>query len=60
MMEMRWLTKTTGDRVLQYRQMVDKTVYAHANTSALSREWINNGHRNMQWSEWVDVREVIE
>lgn len=55
MIEMRWYVPVTGDKVLQYRQMVDVTIYAHAGTNALSREAINNGHRNMQWSPWKDV-----
>ena len=60
MIEMRWLVPVEGEKVLQYRQMEDKTIYAHAGTNALSREWINNGGRNMQWSEWRDVPVVAE
>jgi hypothetical protein len=70
MMEMRWLKRPIGnklsgtkivtvyERVLQYRQMEDKTVYAQAN--ALSQDFIARGHRNMQWSAWSDIREVVE
>jgi hypothetical protein len=53
MIEMRWYVPVTGDKVLQYRQMVDATVYAQAN--ALTQEFISKGHRNMQWSPWKDV-----
>lgn len=53
MVEMRWYVPVTGDKVLQYRQMEDKTVYAQAN--ALSQDFIARGHRNMQWSEWKTV-----
>jgi hypothetical protein len=55
MIEMRWLVPVEGEKRLQYRQKIDKTVYANAATNALSREWINNGHGNMEWSEWRDV-----
>lgn len=70
MMEMRWLKRPIGnqlngakivkvyERVLQYRQMEDKTVYAQAN--ALSQDFIARGHRNMQMSAWKDVPEVTE
>lgn len=58
--EMRWYVPVEGEKVLQYRQMIDTTIYAHASNNALSREWINNGHRNMAWSEWRDVPMVAE
>lgn len=60
MIEMRWQETlapdgTVGEPVLQYRQLVDKTVYAHAATNALSAQCINNGQKYMQWSEWQTV-----
>jgi len=51
MIEMRWLVPVEGEKRLQYRQQVDKTIYAHA---------VTNLHRNMQWSEWRDVPLVAE
>ena len=60
MIEMRWLVPVEGEKQLQYRQMMDTTIYANAATNALSREWINNGNRNMEWSEWRDVPLVAE
>jgi hypothetical protein len=69
MIEMRWLkvyskvvdfdgSKKLLKTTLQYRQMVDKTIYAHAETNALSKQVIDNGWRNMQWSDWIDVPDV--
>lgn len=68
--QMRWLERRVvgavagrveeSERVLQYRQMEDKTVYALAATNALSRQALNQGHRNLQWSEWMDVPLVVE
>jgi hypothetical protein len=60
MIEMRWLVPVEGEKRLQYRQMMDTTIYANAATNALSREWINTGNRNMEWSEWRDVPLVAE
>lgn len=65
MVEMRWLEITTegstvAKTVLQYRQQVDQTVYALAATNALSAQAINNGYRNMQWSEWREVPTINE
>jgi hypothetical protein len=60
MIEMRWYVPVEGEKRLQYRQQVDKTIYANAANNALSREWVNNGHRNMEWSEWYDVPLVAE
>jgi hypothetical protein len=72
MTEMRWLKRSIGkqlsgtqvvdvfERVLQYRVMQDNTIYAHASANALSKQFIQDGHRNMQWSEWMDVKEVVE
>jgi hypothetical protein len=51
MIEMRWYVPVEGEKRLQYRQQVDKTIYAHA---------VTNLHRNMQWSEWRDVPLVAE
>lgn len=59
MIEMRWIkTNPMGNKVLQYRQKVDQTIYALAATNALSAECINNGRKNWQWSEWCDVPTV--
>lgn len=59
MIEMRWIkTDPMSTKVLQYRQKVDKTIYALAATNALSAECINNGHKNWQWSEWCEVPTV--
>ena len=60
MIEMRWYVPVEGEKVLQYRQMVDKTIYAHAATNALSRDFIAQGHRHMEWSEWRDVPVIAE
>lgn len=55
MVEMRWY-----NGVLQYRQLEDKTNYANITTNALSKEAFMNGHRNMQWGDWVHVPSVLE
>lgn len=68
-MEMRWLkvyskvvdfdgSKKLLKTTLQYRKMVDKIIDAHAETNALSTQVIDNGSRNMQWSDWTDVPDV--
>ena len=49
MIEMRWLVPVVGEKKLQYRQMIDTTVYSGSpfpGTSFTS---------NLQWSEWRDV-----
>lgn len=48
MIEMRWYVPVTGDKVLQYRQQVDVTVYAGLGP-------FPDSARNMQWSPWKDV-----
>ncbi len=66
MIEMRWLTRDstldisedhipcyTKERVLQYRQKVDMTIYAGLGP-------FPDSARNMQWSEWQDVPEVTD
>lgn len=75
MIEMRWLVRTEDEpistgvygwaagktvltqkvvkRVLQYRQKVDTNIYAGLNVfGAIAPK--------MQWSDWTDVREVME
>jgi len=69
MVELRWLTKKTGEQVLnkygffqngevtvlQYRQKIDTTIRAGM--------WSNEDMlktANYQWSDWVDVPTVIE
>jgi hypothetical protein len=68
--QMRWLERRVvgavagrvedSVRVLQYRQLIDMTVYAHARNNALSRQWIEQGGRHLEWSEWTDVPLVVE
>ncbi len=53
MIEMRWLVPVEGDKRLQYRQMVDVTMYAGLGP-------FPDSARNMQWSEWKDVPMVSE
>jgi hypothetical protein len=48
MIEMRWYVPVSGDKVLQYRQQVDITVYAGPGP-------FPNSAKNMQWSSWKDV-----
>lgn len=58
MIEMRWLVRQGWDgpeRVLQYRQYVDATVYAQDPGG-----FVFPAQRNMQWSNWKDVPEVKE
>jgi len=52
MMQMRWYVSINGDKVLQYRQMEDNTIYA-----GLHRPITGT---NMQWSSWVAVPVVLE
>lgn len=53
MIEMRWYVPATGDKVLQYRQKVDVTVYAGLGP-------FPDSAKNIQWSAWRDVPEVTE
>jgi hypothetical protein len=53
MIEMRWYVPNDGNKVLQYRQQVDVTVYAGLGP-------FSDSARNMQWSEWRDVPLVAE
>ena len=53
MIELRWYTPVEGAKVLQYRQMVDTTVYAGLGP-------FPDSARNMQRSEWKTVPEVVE
>ena len=48
MIEMRWLVPVVGEKVLQYRQKIDTTVYAGIGP-------FPDSARNMQWSTWKDV-----
>ena len=48
MIEMRWLVPVVGEKKLQYRQMIDTTVYSEAGS-------FSGSAKNMQWSEWRDV-----
>jgi hypothetical protein len=50
MVEMRWYVPVTGDKVLQYRHMVNTTVYAGMPT-------LEDKLRSAQlaWSPWKDV-----
>jgi hypothetical protein len=52
MVEMRWVMRETPSgngtvKVLQYRQLVDKTVYASM--------WAPESLKRMEMSEWKDV-----
>lgn len=67
MIELRWLTRKTGDKVinrygmfsdgevtvLQYRQKIDTTAYAGLGPFPETL-------KNMQWSDWKDVPSVVE
>ena len=53
MIEMRWYVPVSGEKVLQYRQKVDVTVYAGLGPYPDSA-------KNMQWSKWFDVPLVSE
>lgn len=55
MIEMRWYVPVEGEKVLQYRQLVDVTVRAGIWTA---EEQLKTS--NMQWSEWLDVPLVAE
>ena len=53
MIEMRWYVPVSGEKVLQYRQMIDTTVRAGGPGT-----WDNTSiarTTNMQWSTWRDV-----
>jgi hypothetical protein len=50
MIEMRWYVPVVGDKVLQYRQKVNTTVYA----GIPSQDFISRT-ANMQWGPWKDV-----
>ena len=47
---MRWYVPVTGDKVLQYRNMVNTTVYAGIPTMEEKMRTAN-----LQWSPWKDV-----
>lgn len=55
MIEMRWYTSADGQRVLQYRQMVDVTVRSGIWSA---EEQLRTS--NFQWSEWRTVPDVAE
>jgi hypothetical protein len=48
MIELRWYVPVVGEKVLQYRQKVDVTVYAGLGP-------FPDSARNMQWSGWETV-----
>jgi len=50
MVEMRWYVPVTGDKVLQYRNMVNTTVYAGIPTMEEKMRTAN-----LQWSPWKEV-----
>jgi len=50
MVEMRWYVPVTGEKVLQYRNMVNTTVYAGMPTMEEKMRTAN-----LQWSPWKDV-----
>jgi hypothetical protein len=50
MIELRWYVPVVGDKVLQYRQKYNATIYAGMPT----QEQMNQT-ANMQWSKWTDV-----
>lgn len=47
---MRWYVPVTGEKVLQYRNMVNTTVYAGMPTMEEKMRTAN-----LQWSPWKDV-----
>ena len=53
MIEMRWYVPVSGEKVLQYRQMIDTTVRAGGpgtwDNASIART------TNMQWSAWRNV-----
>lgn len=56
MIELRWYVNSDRDgpeKVLQYRQKVDKTVYA--GLSAYPGLTSPNSDANLEWSNWRDV-----
>jgi len=50
MVEMRWYVPVTGEKVLQYRNMVNTTVYAGMPTMEEKMRTAN-----LQWSPWKEV-----
>jgi hypothetical protein len=48
MIEMRWYVSVVGEKVLQYRQKVDTTIYAGLGP-------FPDSAKNMQWGKWQDV-----
>ena len=50
---MRWFVPVNGDKVLQYRQKIDVSVYAGLGP-------FPDSAKNIQWSEWQDVPLVAE
>jgi hypothetical protein len=76
MVELRWLTRKTGDRVinkygffkdneitvLQYRQVVDKTIRAGMPGIEYGAPWgqVPPINQHWDWSDWKDVPTVIE
>lgn len=56
MIELRWLVPVEGAKVLQYRQMEDKTIYAQAGIGGT----ISTGSQRMSWGKWREVPVVSE
>jgi len=50
MIEMRWYVPVTGEKVLQYRQMMNNTIYA-----GMPDQNFVNQTAKMAWSEWKTV-----
>lgn len=55
MVNLRWVVKPHGERVLQYRQKYDTTVRAGMFNALEELKTAN-----YQWSEWMDVPVVQE
>ena len=55
MIQMRWYSTDNKPRTLQYRQMVNTTVYA-----GMPTEQQKMATAKYEWSEWKDVPEVKE
>ena len=54
MIQLRWYSSNNKQRVLQYRQQYNATVYAGWPTEMQKLETAN-----YEWSDWTDVPEVF-